>query len=229
MSDKKSTYELKTKNGYPLPLVRSALQKCIRYQREQEAGYWLAEMHESGYTNYALSTLALIAVEDCAGDPQNLATVMSILSFYRDMYKEKKAKCEYGPALGVVTLILSRSRQSRWGDNFWCFINEKRKSGWRLEVPEYAVDEHVSNQYRQPHQKNRSWRFWVKIASRLNNPAPENELGGTDYSQVMNNFWMRGCPNFQDEPDYELLDTKNPDAPIVEKPWNPKSEGSDEE
>lgn len=227
MSNRNSNYELKTKGGYPLPLVRSALQKACRYQHEREAGYWLAELHDSGYTNYALQTLALIAVEDCAGDPQNLATVMSILSFYRDVYKEKKVKADYGPALGVVTLILCRSRQSRWGDNFWCFINETRKSGWRLEVPEYAIDEHVSDKYKRHDQKSRSWRFWCRVSSRLNNPAPENEIGGTDYSEVMNKFWMRGHPEHQGEPDYEPLDTKNPDAPIVEKPYD--DGGSDEE
>jgi len=218
MSDERS-YELRTKGGYPLPVVRSALQKAIRYQREQEAGFWLMEMHDSGYTNYAISTLALIAVEDCAGDRQNLATVMSILGFYRDLYKEKKAKSDYGPALGVVTLMLCRSRQSRYGDNFWCLIKERRKDGWRLEIPDYAIDEHVSSRYKQPHQTNRSWRFWVRVGSRLNNPAPENEIGGTDYSDVMNKFWMHGHPDHQDESDYESFDPKNPDVPIIEKPY----------
>ena len=226
MSDNKSNYELMTKGGYPLPIVRSALQKACRFQREQDAGFWLAELHESGYTNYALSTLALIAVEDCAGDHQNLATVMSILSFYRDLYKEKKSKADYGPALGVVTLILCRGRQSRWGDNFWCYINEKRKNGWRLEVPEYAIDEHVGDRYKLPHQKTRSWKFWVKISSRLNNPAPENEIGGSDYSEQMEKYWMRGHPDHQNEPDYEQLDTKNPDAPIIEKHY--EDGGTDE-
>lgn len=223
MRDNKTSYELTTKGGYPLPVVRSALQKAIRYQREHEAGYWLMEMHDSGYTNYAISTLALIAVEDCAGDSQKLATVMSILSFYRDLYKEKKAKSDYGPALGLVTLILCRCRQSRWGDNFWCFINERRKAGWRLKVPEYAIDEHVSDRYKQPHQVHRSWRFWTRISCRLNNLAPENEIGGIDYSEIMEKFWMRGHPDQQDESDYEPLDTKNPDAPIIEKPYTGES------
>lgn len=149
----KSSYELKTKYGYPLPLVRSALQKSCRYQREKEAGYWVMELHGSGFTNYALSTLALIAVEDCAGDLQNLATVNSILSFYRDLYKEKKAKTDYGPALGLVTLLLCRSKQSRYGDNFWCYVSERRKSDLFLTIPEYALDEHVSSKYKQPHQQ----------------------------------------------------------------------------
>lgn len=227
MTDKKPNYELTTISGYPLPLVRSAVQKACRFQREQEAGYWVAELHDSGFTNYAIATLALIAVEDCAGDSQNLSTVMSILSFYRDLYKEKKAKADYGPALGLVTLLLCRTKQSRYGDNFWCFIKERRKSGWHLEVPEYAIDEHVSEKYKQPHQKNRSWRFWVKISSRLNRPTPDNEIGGTDYSAIMEKFWMRGHIEHKDEPDYEQLDTKNPNMPIIEKPYQKGS--SDEE
>lgn len=222
----KSSYELKTKYGYPLPLVRSALQKACRYQREKEAGYWVMELHDSGYTNYALSTLALIAVEDCAGDRQNLSTVMSILSFYRDLYKDKKAKTDYGPALGLVTLLLCRHKQSRYGDNFWCYINERRKSGWYLEIPEYAVDEHVSTRYKQPHQQKRSWRFWVRIGSRLNDPASESDIKGADYSEIMNKFWLRGHPENQDESDYEELDPKNPDQEIMEKPY---SGGADEE
>ncbi len=226
MSEERS-YELKTKGGYPLPVVRSALQKACRYQREKEAGYWLAELHDSGYTNYALQTLALIAVEDCAGDSQNLATVLSILSFYRDVYKEKKAKADYGPALGLVTLLLCRRRQSRWGDNFWCFIKESRKSGWRLEVPEYAIDEHVGSKYKKAYQTKRSWRFWVRIGSKLNDPAPESEIGGTDYSKVMNEFWLRGHDDHQDESDYDEIDTKNPDEAINEKPYIPDG-GSNE-
>lgn len=212
----KSNYELKTKYGYPLPLVRSALQKACRYQREKEAGYWVMELHDSGFTNYALSTLALIAVEDCAGDRQTLATVMSILGFYRDLYKEKKAKTDYGPALGLVILLLCRSRQSRYGDNFWCYISERRKSGWFLEIPEYAVDEHVSIKYKQPHQLKRSWRFWVRVGSRLNDPASESELSGTDYTKIMNRFWMKGHPDHKDEPDYATLDPKKPDEAICE-------------
>lgn len=219
MTDKKSNYELMTKGGYPLPLVRSAVQKACRFQKEHEAGYWVAELHDSGFTNYAISTLALIAVEDCAGDTQNLATVMSILSFYCDLYKEKKAKADYGPALGLVTLLLCRNKQSRYGDNFWCFISERRKSGWHLEIPEYAIDEHVSERYKQPHQKKRSWRFWVRISSRLNSSATEDEIGGTDYSKIMNEYWMRGHPDHQDEPDYGTLDTKNPNEEIIEKPY----------
>lgn len=215
----KSSYELKTKYGYPLPLVRSALQKACRYQREKEAGYWVMELHDSGFTNYALSTLALIAVEDCAGDRQTLTTVMSILSFYRDLYKDKKAKTDYGPALGLVTLLLCRHKQSRYGDNFWCYINERRKSGWYLEIPEYAVDEHVSSRYKLPHQQKRSWRFWVRVGSRLNNPATESEIGGSDYSEIMNRFWLRGHPDNQDEPDYAELDPKSPDQDIEEKPY----------
>lgn len=219
MTDKKSNYELTTISGYPLPLVRSAVQKACRFQREHEAGYWVAELHDSGFTNYAISTLALIAVEDCAGDSQNLTTIMSILSFYRELYKEKKAKADYGPALGLVTLILCRTKQSRYGDNFWCYLKERRKKGWHLEIPEYAIDEHVNEKYKQSYQKKRSWRFWVRISSRLNNPALENELGGSDYSDIMNKYWMRGHPDHQDELDYETLDTKNPDKEIIEKPY----------
>lgn len=213
---KKNGYELKTRNGYPLPLVRSALQKCVRYADEIHAGYWLVEMVESGYTNYALTTLANIAVED-GYHPPTLATVMPILNFYKALYKEKKTKAEYRPALGTVLLLLCRQPHSRAGDNFWCYISMKRQSGWRCEVPEFAYDEHIAEKYKKPHQLKRHWRFWVRICSVLANKLTPVDIGGNDYESEMTEYWLKN--GNQNEPDYNELNPIRPYEPIVEKPF----------
>lgn len=227
LSGKNGDFELLTKNKYPLPVIRSWVQKSIRYSDEVGAGFAVAELVESGYTNYALTTLATCCVEDCVGDKQTVAAVMGILNFYKTIYKEKKQRAEYRPALGTVVLLLCRSRHSRAGDNFWCFIEEKRKRGWRPEPPEFVFDEHVPEQYKNEEQKSRAWRFWVRVSSVLANKASEAEIGGTDYESILNPFWLKGHPNHLNEPDFEPLNPSDPYRPIITKPYNPDEDSNE--
>ncbi len=67
----KPHYVLKTKGGYLLDEVVSALQKCIRRGREEEAMYWALEMAESGCGKYLWRRLMIIGAEDVGlADPQ---------------------------------------------------------------------------------------------------------------------------------------------------------------
>jgi hypothetical protein len=55
---------ISTTNGYLLTEVVSALQKEIRRGNEYNALYWAREMAISGYSEYALKRMRIIAVED---------------------------------------------------------------------------------------------------------------------------------------------------------------------
>lgn len=218
---KNKDFELLTKNKYPLPVIRSWIQKSIRYGDEMGAGFAVAELVESGYTNYALTTLACVCVEDCVADKDTISAVMGILNFYKGIYKEKKQKAEYRPALGTVILMLCRSRKSRAGDNYWCVISEKRKRGWLPQAPEFAYDNHVPEEYKTVEQNSRSWRFWVRVSSVLKNKASTDEIGGTDYEDLMNRYWIKGNPEQPGEPDYEF-DVDDPYGAIKVKPYVPE-------
>lgn len=209
-------FEATTKYGYELKQVRSNLQKCIRYGDEVHALFWAAEMHEGGYTNYLLTTFACIAVEDIGyADPATLSAIMATCNFYKALYKEKKRKAEYTPMVGTLVTMMCRARKSRIGDNSYQYVSEKRLAGWRLDHPEFGLDEHTVK----GRAKGRWYRFWVRVGSVLQNKASFEEIGGRDYEEEMNEFWIQGHPSHQDEPDYEKIDVNNPYAPIIEKLW----------
>ena len=58
---------LRTKRGYDLYEVASALQKAIRRNETAIAGYFALELLESGYHNYVWKKLLTISAEDCHG------------------------------------------------------------------------------------------------------------------------------------------------------------------
>lgn len=211
-----SRFEMKTKGGYELRLVRSAIQKTIRRGQEIESLYWAAEFHEGGYTGYLIRTLACILSEDVGwADPAAMAAVFSNLTFLNMMVKEKKDAYEFRPGLAAAVIMLCRARKTRAADNAWVYLEEKRKSGYRLEIPDVAYDEHTQ----EGRKLNRWWRFWVRNASKLVPRATQEEIGGTDYEKVMSEHWMGGHPSHQDESDWTEFDPNMPDAPIVAVPW----------
>lgn len=57
----------KSKRGYDVCEVVSALQKCIRRGDARHAGYWALELFESGYAKWLWRRLLTISAEDCWG------------------------------------------------------------------------------------------------------------------------------------------------------------------
>src|SRR3989344_7196885 len=57
-------FELKTKSGYKLDEVVSALQKACRRGQEEQALYWTYEMIHGGYIGYFWRRISVIVVED---------------------------------------------------------------------------------------------------------------------------------------------------------------------
>lgn len=143
-----------------------------------------------------------------------MAAVFSNLTFMTICLKEKK-EMEIRPMLGACILMMCRARKTRAADNAWVYIEEKRKRGYKLEIPDCAFDEHTE----QGRKQGRWWRFWVRQASKLHPVAKPEEIGGMDYSQVMNEFWIKGHQSHQDEPDWNEWDPSAPETPIEAKPW----------
>lgn len=159
--------EIRTKHGHPLDEVTSALQKSIRRGLEEEAMYWACELSESGYGQYLWKRLMVISSEDIGiADPMALvlttcgwlATKGSTSSFT----KPPGMRTEF---VGPVILYLARSKKSREGDDFCWYIMERRQRGWKVAIPDFAVDDHTERGRR----LKRGRRFWFEEASKLAN------------------------------------------------------------
>ncbi len=137
-----------SKNGYQMDEVVSALQKSIRRGLEFEAGFWALELIDSGYWRYLMDRLQTIAAEDIGlANPMAVVLVSAVRQGIEVKLQEaerrgKKWMSVPKEQLGLAILYLCRSNKSRQCDDFICYIAKKRKEGKRLEIPEYALDEH---------------------------------------------------------------------------------------
>lgn len=141
---KEERYSPKTKNGYQLDEVRSSLQKSIRRGKELESIYWAYEMVESGFWRYLLRSLVIIAGEDIA-DPSILQLAVS-LATYLFLVDSKKTigyiSQEWNP-IGKLIIVMVRAKKNRIADYITSLVDQKRKQGWRLEIPDFCKDEHT--------------------------------------------------------------------------------------
>lgn len=172
--------EMRTKGGYMLDEVVSALQKSIRRGLEQESLYWSLELAESGFGQYLWKRLLVISSEDIGlADPMALilthaawaSTKETTLSFA----KPPGMRTEF---LGVAVLYLARACKNREGDDAVWLAMEKRKRGWKLDVPDYALDFHTAA----GRKLKRGMQFWFDEAAKLQN---EVEIGGNPYGQLV--------------------------------------------
>ena len=182
-------FKSQTKNGYELMLVRSSLQKMIRRGSEWEAQYWLDEMIESNFHNYAAYTLALIAVEDIGpADPALLGTINSTLNLWNFWTeKRKKTTCSYWLGLTTVLIMMCRAqKKSRIADDLYSVMREKKKSGLKLPIPDVAKDSH-NNEGRSMGREN---AHWCQVGDTVIPEATEEDLGGTSYRDQAHEMWM---------------------------------------
>ena len=138
-------YALITKNGYPLDEVASALQKCIRRGWEDQALFWALELAE-GFDEYLWKRLMVIASEDI-GIADNFAAVL-VQSLYQSAQvvgsKPKKNELKDYLQISHAVLYMCRTQKTRYVDLLGCYVIERRRQGWRPEVPEVAVDCHTA-------------------------------------------------------------------------------------
>lgn len=161
----KTRWDQRTVGGYPLDEVTSALQKCIRRGLEEEAMYWALEMAHSGFGQYLWRRLMVIATEDVGvADPQCLAVVVAGWSITKETTKSFSSppgmKTE---PLGMVVLYMCRAPKCREGDDFQWYVSERRKRGWRIPIPDVALDEHTDR----GRKLGRGQAFWFEHASQL--------------------------------------------------------------
>lgn len=138
-----------TENGYSFSEVASALQKSIRRGLEEDAMFWATEL-ESKFPDYLWKRLQIISIEDIGlADPHVVIYVAELRRLYHELRKaydkepEKKSR-SFRMALSNAILALCRAKKSRIGDEFQIVIYGRRASGWKLPVPDYALDMHTS-------------------------------------------------------------------------------------
>lgn len=210
---KKSEYPLKTSSGHDLREARSALQKSIRRGQELNALYWAHELLAAGYIPYLLTTLGLIASEDIGiADPAKLAAINASLSLWLTIHKERKQKADYRQAVGAVILLMCRARKSRVADDAINLVIERKKRGWRLEIPDVALDSHCER----GRALTRGNLFWVRQGSKVHPRATEAEIGGTDYRSEAEDLWLE---NIIDPTDYSEWRPDDPNAAILPIPF----------
>lgn len=139
-----------TKNGYAFDEVTSAIQKAIRRGQEEEALYWAYELVDGGAWNYLFKRLRVIAAEDIGlADPQAAILTNSVYTGLVMEWARRQANDQkwFSPdmnIIGMVVMYLVRAPKNRVCDIKTTLIWEKRKAGWKLEVPDYSVDQHTT-------------------------------------------------------------------------------------
>jgi replication-associated recombination protein RarA len=128
----------KTKKGYELDELLSALQKDIRRGNEYQAAYWGVELED--FNPKALwNRLKIIASEDIGLANSNATVLIDVLE---KKYFDFKERNNDGYKLFLIHAIayLARSPKSRLIDNLVIAVyNEETK----LEIPNYALDKHT--------------------------------------------------------------------------------------
>jgi len=122
--------------------VASALQKSIRRGKEKEAFYWAFELCPK-YEAYLWKRLLTISYEDVSALVQG--DVPASVSQMRDDYFLFREMGDIGALLVLANavLLLSRARKTRVADHFLISMGFKMDNGWRIEIPDYAVDKHT--------------------------------------------------------------------------------------
>lgn len=168
----------KTKNEYSLKEVVSALQKEIRRGNEREAFYWAHEMVVSGFAKYFWRRLLAICCEDIG--LADMEAIQAINVFYK-VFDVRTSSWTKGPftmqAVGGAILAACRAKKSRETDMFSLMLAaHKEKFGWRMAVPEYALDNHTGRGKDFQDKMTRRERFlrWWRVGSYSNNVAPGN-------------------------------------------------------
>lgn len=165
-------FQLITENGYNFSECASALQKCIRRGLEEEAMFWAAEI-ETKFHDYLWKRLQVISVEDIGlADPQAVLYVAEMRRIYTELKKEYdkkegKANRSFRMALGNAVLTMCRAKKSRIGDEFQIVIYGRRDAGWKLKVPDYALDMHTSK----GRQMGRGPEHFWEESTKLQNPG----------------------------------------------------------
>ena len=176
-------YQLQTENGYSFSEVASALQKTIRRGLEEDAMFWAAEM-ETRFHDYLWKRLQVISIEDIGiADIQIVLYVAEMRTLYQELKKEydkapdKKSR-SFRMVLANAVLAMCRAKKTRIGDEFNIVIYGRRENGWKLEIPDFAYDQHTSKGRRMGRGAEHFWTEGVKLSNegKVDNPYREEAM-----------------------------------------------------
>ncbi|MBM4147054.1 MAG: hypothetical protein FJ240_12430 [Nitrospira sp.] len=176
-------FQRQTESGYPFDEVASALQKSIRRGLEEDAMFWAIEM-ETRFPDYLWKRLQVISVEDIGiADPQVVLYVAEMRRLYQELKKEydkepKRKSRSFRMVLANAILSMCRAKKSRICDEFQIVMYGRREQGWKLDVPDYALDMHTNRGRAKKRGADHFWSEGVKLENeaRLRNPYTEEAV-----------------------------------------------------
>lgn len=165
---------VKTKGGYPIDEVVSALQKDIRRGNYENACHWARELVVSGNSWKLWRRLQVIALEDIGmANPAALHVIRTLQAHAHEM---GIATWEGQRAAIAGAFFLATSPKSRLMDelcNYFKYVQDGKIKAQNPEIPEYAIDCHTkagrANGLGWP--KPEGIQHWYGKATVLDNPT----------------------------------------------------------
>ena len=119
-------------------------------------------------------------------DPDSTQAVLYVAEMRR-LYQELKKEFDKEPkrksrsfrmVLANAVLAMCRAKKSRIGDEFQIVIYGRREQGWKLEIPDYALDMHTGRGRNMKRGADHFWSEGVKLdnESRIRNTYTEEAV-----------------------------------------------------
>ena len=179
-------YVIRTKLGYPYDEVISALQKCVRRGRTNEALYWTHELVSSGFVKGFWRRLMIIASEECSNDLQLCALVGQLA---RNAELATKGFAPGSRQEGILeaqaTISLTRSKKkSREAIDAVGYMHFAKRSGFRIEPLPAGVDMHT-RRGRAAGRSFRDFRFEGRLLAGELQPDNPSDPTRNDFEQLL--------------------------------------------
>jgi hypothetical protein len=130
--------QLVTRQGHPLDVATSALQKAIRRGQVEDAVYWTAEMMER-YPHHVWRRLRTIVSEDVGiAWPEGPAVIRALHENARDEREEKRGSGTLAMVHAVI--LLAKAKKSRLANH--ALIAHTADPQYR-DPPDVALDRHT--------------------------------------------------------------------------------------
>jgi replication-associated recombination protein RarA len=197
-------WRAKTKHGYQLDVVVSALQKAIRRGRVVEALFWGHELWSTsdavttGFPQWFWRRMSTISHEDCAADPMVAVLVNAARENAR--YATENFRRGVGGLMAAhAIMVCCRAIKSREPCDLVMSVRAAKDKGWRIQPHQSSFDKHTATGRR----AGRGKRHFRDEGRLLAGPLPPNE-----YEEL---FWGQKQP-------YVPLPTEKGGEPDAEIP-----------
>lgn len=145
MAASKTPYQISLIDDYQFDEVVSALQKCIRRNREYEAAWWAYIIYTSGYHKYVWRRVLIIASEDIGNATPEAAMLVNALhqNYQTAISAANRQKNDAFVFLFQAIIYLCRATKTRESDSLVNLIRTEHEQGKRLELLPEAIDMHT--------------------------------------------------------------------------------------